>query len=169
MPATMVRARHLITRTLDRRSHAQIDDAALVQEGGVIAEIGPYADLRARFPDMAVLGDGGQVVLPGLVNAHHHVGLTPVQLGSPDMPLELWFVTRLVCRSPDLRLDTLYSAFEMLASGVTTVQHIHGWIPGGAIHGPWGRRLDGTGRPVEAVPSPSAPPPGSRRRRGPRR
>ncbi|MCQ4159049.1 amidohydrolase family protein [Roseomonas sp. GC11] len=131
MTATMVRARHLITRTLDRHTHEQIDDAALVQEDGVITAIGAFEDLRRRYPDMAVLGDGGQVVLPGFVNSHHHVGLTPVQLGSPDMPLELWFITRLVCRNVNLRLDTLYSAFEMLASGVTTVQHIHGWIPGG--------------------------------------
>jgi cytosine/adenosine deaminase-related metal-dependent hydrolase len=33
-------------------------------------------------------------------------------------------------RALDLRLDTLYSAFEMIQSGVTTVQHIHGWRPG---------------------------------------
>ena len=46
------------------------------------------------------------------------------------MPLELWFVTRMVMRSVNLYLDTLYSAFEMIASGVTTVQHIHGWAPG---------------------------------------
>ena len=69
-------------------------------------------------------------MLPGFVNAHHHIGLTPVQLGSPDMPLELWFVTRLVMRRVDLYLDTLYSAFEMIASGITTVQHLHGWLPG---------------------------------------
>jgi hypothetical protein len=47
------------------------------------------------------------------------------------MPLELWFVTRLVARWVDLYLDTLYSAFEMIASGITTVQHLHGWLPGG--------------------------------------
>ena len=69
-------------------------------------------------------------MLPGFVNGHHHVGLTPVQLGSPDMPLELWFVTRMVTRNVNLYLDTLYSAFEMIASGITTVQHIHGWVPG---------------------------------------
>src|SRR4051794_6020615 len=69
-------------------------------------------------------------MLPGFVNGHHHIGLTPVQLGSPDMPLELWFVTRLVMRNVNLYLDTLYSAFEMIASGVTTVQHLHGRLPG---------------------------------------
>ena len=47
------------------------------------------------------------------------------------MPLELWFVTRLVARRVDLYLDTLYSAFEMIALGITTVQHLHGWLPGG--------------------------------------
>jgi cytosine/adenosine deaminase-related metal-dependent hydrolase len=54
-----------------------------------------------------------------------------VQLGSPDMPLELWFVTRMVSRNLNFYLDTLYSAFEMIGSGVTTVQHLHGWAPGG--------------------------------------
>ena len=46
------------------------------------------------------------------------------------MPLELWFVTRMVARNLNLYLDTLYSAFEMVGSGITAVQHIHGWLPG---------------------------------------
>jgi hypothetical protein len=57
------------------------------------------------------------------------VGLTPVQLGSPDMPLEQRFIARMVIRNVDLYLDTLYSVFEMIGSGITTVQHIHGWPP----------------------------------------
>ena len=36
----------------------------------------------------------------------------------------------MICRNVNLYLDTLYSAFEMIASGITTVQHIHGWMPG---------------------------------------
>jgi cytosine/adenosine deaminase-related metal-dependent hydrolase len=36
----------------------------------------------------------------------------------------------MVMRNLDLYLDTLYSAFEMIGSGITTVQHIHGWMPG---------------------------------------
>jgi cytosine/adenosine deaminase-related metal-dependent hydrolase len=32
----------------------------------------------------------GDILLPGFVNAHHHVGLAPLQHGAPDMPLELW-------------------------------------------------------------------------------
>lgn len=130
MTASIVRAAHLITGVNDRHTWNQIDGAGILIENGKISAIGRYEDLIKQHPGLPVHGNGKQVVIPGMVNGHHHVGLTPVQLGSPDMPLELWFVTRLVCRAVDMYLDTLYSAFEMIASGVTTVQHIHGWIPG---------------------------------------
>ena len=127
MPASLIRSRAMITQALDRHRWHEVANGAVLQRDGVIAEIGAAGELIAKHPGVAVLGTGRQVLLPGFVNAHHHVGLTPVQLGSPDMPLELWFVTRLVARRVDLYLDTLYSAFEMIASGITTVQHLHGW------------------------------------------
>jgi 5-methylthioadenosine/S-adenosylhomocysteine deaminase len=130
VPSSIIRARTVVTEPADRRNWHQIEDGAVLQRDGVIAEIGPAAELIAKHPEVPVLGTGCQVLLPGFVNAHHHIGLTPVQLGSQDMPLELWFVTRLVARRVDLYLDTLYSAFEMIASGITTVQHLHGWLPG---------------------------------------
>ncbi len=131
MPSSIIRGRHLVTRALDRHRHEQLDDAAILQHDGIIAAIDSYATLHRQHPDLPVIGTGEQILLPGFVNAHHHVGLTPVQLGSPDMPLELWFATRLVLRDLDLYLDTLYSAFDMVSSGITTVQHIHGWASGG--------------------------------------
>ena len=130
MTSSIVRARHVITGVTDRHSWDQIDDGAVLVENGLVRAVGPYSEISAAHPELPVHGTGRQVLMPGFVNGHHHVGLTPVQLGSPDMPLELWFITRMVCRSVDLYLDTLYSAFEMITSGVTTVQHIHGWIPG---------------------------------------
>lgn len=128
--ASIIRGKYVITRALDRHTCEQIEDGAVLERDGVIAAIGNFADLARDNPGVPVIGSGGDVVLPGFVNGHHHVGLTPVQLGSPDMPLELWFATRMVTRDVDLYLDTLYSAFEMIASGITTVQHIHGWTPG---------------------------------------
>ena len=130
MSSSLIRGKHVITRALDRHRWEQFDDAAVLQRDGIIVAVGAYEELSRANPDAPVIGDGGDVLLPGFINGHHHVGLTPVQLGSPDMPLELWFATRLVTRDLDLYLDTLYSAFEMIASGITTVQHIHGWMPG---------------------------------------
>jgi 5-methylthioadenosine/S-adenosylhomocysteine deaminase len=130
MSSSLIRGKHVITQALDRHRWEQIDDGAVLQQDGIITAIGPFAELSRAHPGVPVIGNGEQVLLPGFVNGHHHIGLTPVQLGSPDMPLELWFATRLVFRDLDLYLDTLYSAFEMIASGITTVQHIHGWAPG---------------------------------------
>ncbi len=130
MPASLIRSRTMITHAVDRHTWNEIADGAVLQEDGVITTIGTFADLHRQHPTVPVIGTGEEILLPGFINGHHHVGLTPVQLGSPDMPLELWFVTRMVMRSVNLYLDTLYSAFEMIASGVTTVQHIHGWAPG---------------------------------------
>ena len=130
MPASLIRSRAMITHAIDRHRWNEIEDGAVVEKDGVITLIGTYADLSRKYPNLPVIGTGNEILLPGFINGHHHIGLTPVQLGSPDMPLELWFVTRMVMRSVDLYLDTLYSAFEMIASGVTTVQHLHGWLPG---------------------------------------
>ena len=130
MPKTIVRSRAMFTRSLSRTMWEQIDGGAILQDDGVIKAVDTFETLRAANPTTPVIGTGNEIMLPGFVNAHHHVGLTPLQLGSPDMPLELWFITRLVLRSVDPYLDTLYSAFEMIASGVTTVQHIQSAMPG---------------------------------------
>lgn len=129
--ASIVHAKHLITDVKGKHQWNSRDDAGVLIEDGKIRAIDNFDRISAAHPQLPVHGSGRQVVMPGFVNGHHHIGLTPVQLGSPDMPLELWFITRMVCRTVDLYLDTLYSAFEMISSGVTTVQHIHSWIPGG--------------------------------------
>ena len=86
-------------KTLSATVWEEIADGALIQEDGVITEIGTYEDMRRNQPHIPVVGSGRKVMLPGFVHAHHHVGLTPVQLGSPDMPLALWFVTRMAARN----------------------------------------------------------------------
>ena len=107
-----------------------IEKGAVLVTDGLIREVGLLSTLQKEHPDAQVIGGEDFAVVPGFVNAHHHVGLTPLQLGSEDLPLELWFASRLALRDVDLYLDTLFSAFEMIASGVTTVQHLHSRAPG---------------------------------------
>ncbi len=130
MTATLIRSRAALLPKPGRTQVETLPDGAVLQEDGIIAAVDTFEALHRKYPNIHVLGTGAEILLPGFVNGHHHVGLTPVQLGSPDMPLELWFVTRMVARNLNLYLDTLYSAFEMVGSGITTVQHIHGWLPG---------------------------------------
>jgi cytosine/adenosine deaminase-related metal-dependent hydrolase len=130
MSSSLVRGRYVIARATSRAEVAVIEDGAVFQRDGRIVEIGTYADLAGRHAADEVLGGPDTVVTPGFVNAHHHQGVTPVQHGCQDLPLELWFASLMQSRDVDLYLDTLYSAFEMIESGVTTVQHLHGWMRG---------------------------------------
>lgn len=129
-PTRLVRADAVLEAFAEDGEPILHHDGAVAVVAGRVAAIGAWETLRTRWPDAEVLGGEGFVAIPGLINAHHHVGTTPLQLGSPDHPLELWFATRLGLRDVDLRLDTLFSAFEMIASGVTTVQHLHSRVPG---------------------------------------
>jgi 5-methylthioadenosine/S-adenosylhomocysteine deaminase len=128
---TLIHADHILTGFAPDGTPQILADAAIVVQGDRIAAIGPAIDLLRAHPDAVRIGGRGRVAIPGLINAHHHVGLTPFQLGARDQPLELWFPERLCMRDVDPRLDTLFSAFEMVASGVTTVQHLHSRAPGG--------------------------------------
>lgn len=131
MPDLLIRGRHVICGIGDDARTEQIDDGAVLVRGDRIAAVGPAAALARQAQDAEVIGGPDSIVFPGFVNAHHHVGLTPFQLGSPDLPLELWFGDRIGNRSVDLYLDTLYSAFELVRSGVTAVQHLQVRYPGG--------------------------------------
>ena len=130
MSSSIVRGRHVVCKVTGRHEADVVDDGAVFQRDGTIVDVGSFADISARHQADEVLGSFDHVVLPGFVNAHHHVGLTPLQLGSLDQPLELWWITRMGARDVDPYLDTLHSAFEMIESGVTTVQHIHGMVAG---------------------------------------
>ena len=132
MTSSLIRGKYLICKVDDRTSAQVFEDGAVFQRDGVIVDIGKYDELASKYNADETIGSARHIVLPGFVNSHHHVGLTPVQLGSHDVALEMWFATRIVARDIDYYLDTLYSAFEMIESGITTVQHLHGWMPGGA-------------------------------------
>src|SRR4051812_29494299 len=122
----LIRTKALI-RGVDASGLAEVvDNAALHVADGRIAAIGDADELIARHPGLPRHGGPDMVAMPGLVNAHHHFGLTPLMLGIPFAPLELWLPHFRGMRRVGHRLDTLYAAIEMLESGTTTVQHIQG-------------------------------------------
>lgn len=101
-----------------------LEDAAVVCRAGRVAEIGAYADLRVKYPAAREIGTDKALVLPGLINAHHHGrGIDPVMLGSADAALEVWLADRAGEPLVDPYLDTLWAAANLLARGVTTIVH----------------------------------------------
>ncbi|WP_428687620.1 amidohydrolase family protein [Roseibium sp.] len=128
----LVRSRAVITG-VDKNLEGEVHEGAgLLVRNGVIEAIAPFEDLKSTHPELPLEGSPEAVVFPGLVNGHHHSGLTPFQLGVPYGPLETWLPQFRGMRYVGHRLDTLYSAIEMLESGTTTVQHIHPGLSGDA-------------------------------------
>lgn len=105
-------------------------DVGIRVENGMIAQIGPLAAVGYGRDSLPRFGSPEMIAMPGLVNSHHHFGLTPLMMGVGFAPLELWLPRFRAMRSVGARLDTLYSAIEMLESGTTTVHHIASGLSG---------------------------------------
>jgi cytosine/adenosine deaminase-related metal-dependent hydrolase len=125
MASSIIRGKYVVTKAQDSQSSEIIEDGAVFQRNGEIMEVGKFEEVRKKHRADKVIGSEKQVVIPGLVNAHHHVGLTPFQLGNLDLALEPWIAVRMANRDVDPYLDTLYCAIQMVEFGITTVMHNH--------------------------------------------
>ncbi len=122
MSTLLVRhATHLATFDGQRR---ELADAGLFARDGFIERVGPSSQL----PDTAdeVLDLGGYIVMPGLINTHHHFyqTLTRAVPAAQDANLFNWLETlypiwaRLT--PDDIRISTQIALAELALSGCTT-------------------------------------------------
>lgn len=130
MTESLIHGRYVVCGVAGPDEVRMIEDGAIFQRDGEIVEIGDGAELRRRHPGVPEMGSRDHLVMPGLVNAHHHVGVASTLLGCGDGPLELWLTEMLGRRDVDSYLDTLWGSMLLLRSGVTTVMHnVVRWIP----------------------------------------
>ena len=120
----LIRGRWIVTGAGD--GDPILENGALRITGNEIVDRGDWNDLRARYPNDAVLGGADCAVIPGLINAHHHSsGATAQQHGLADDFLEPWILAHGKLRRTDVGLNTLLSAARLLRSGVTSVVDVH--------------------------------------------
>src|SRR5881409_2704298 len=131
-PRSLLVLRHadvLVTMDDARR---EIPDGALAAVDGVVEWLGASADLPAPYADAVrgrrarVLDLQGHVVIPGLVNTHHHMyqSLTRAMPGAQDAELFGW-LARLypvwAALTPEMvHASSLTAMAELLLSGCTT-------------------------------------------------
>ena len=108
MSVEILTARWIVTGVTPEGAPEIIDDGAIAFENGGVLAIGPATEVTTAYPEAVVTTHPNHMIIPGLVNSHHHIGLTPLQLGAPDYPLELWFAARLAMRKIDLYLDIIH-------------------------------------------------------------
>src|SRR3989441_9225171 len=102
-----------------------LEDHAVAIRNGRIEAIAPAPEARARFREHEPVELAGQVLIPGLVNAHTHAAMTLMRGLADDLPLMRWLQehvwpaeTRHVSRD-FVRDGTLLACAEMLRGGIT--------------------------------------------------
>ena len=131
MTSSLVHGKYLVARAgADADASTVITNGALFQRDGIIEDVGLYEDLKSQHDADEEIGGDNYLVIPGLVNSHHHGrGITTFQLGTCDDCLETWILAGWGRRPLDYYLMTLYTALQMMESGTTTIMYNHTQTP----------------------------------------
>jgi 5-methylthioadenosine/S-adenosylhomocysteine deaminase len=101
-----------------------IPAGAIVIMDGIVRETGRFDAIAPKYPGADILGDGTQLLLPGLVDAHSHGrGLSPIQKGVRNDFLEnaLFDWAYMPILPPEL--TAAICALRHLRSGCTLLHH----------------------------------------------
>ena len=102
-----------------------ISDGALALREGQIVAVGPSATILSRYEAPEMVDCSGQIVIPGLINAHTHVPMSLLRGLADDLRLDVWLlgymmpVEREYVGEDFCHWGTLLSCAEMIHSGVT--------------------------------------------------
>lgn len=114
-----------------------IENGFLLIESGKISAIGKY-DASQTLPDDAELVDlQGNLLMPGLVNAHTHAAMTIFRGLSDDLPLMDWLNNYIFPAEKNLTAEwveygTKLACLEMIRSGTTTVSDMYLFVKSAA-------------------------------------
>ncbi len=121
MPTLLIKKAHIVTMDDHQR---EIPDGGLFIRDGFIEQVGPTNTLPQSADE--VLDLSGHVVLPGLINAHHHFyqTLTRVVPAAQDANLFNWLKTLYPIwarmTAEDIFISTQTALSELALSGCTT-------------------------------------------------
>lgn len=97
-------------------------------EGSWIKDMGPYEEMRQKYPNEEVLGNGKQLLMPGFIDSHTHgSGLSFIQRGESFDILEkvLLNCEGAIAISPET--NSALNAVHHLKNGCTTLHH-NDWV-----------------------------------------
>jgi cytosine/adenosine deaminase-related metal-dependent hydrolase len=120
----LVRGAHVITDASAGAAGVHTDSAVLVS-GGRIAAVADWRSLKRKHPRARVVGNGKQLLMPGLIDAHSHGrALSPIQKGVLNDYLEnnLYDWAFMPLFEPEL--TAALGVWRHLRSGCTTIHHM---------------------------------------------
>ncbi|MBA8817134.1 5-methylthioadenosine/S-adenosylhomocysteine deaminase [Microbacterium halimionae] len=110
-------------------------DAGIVIEGDTIIAVGAASDLALAYPDAARTHFADRVLMPGLVNSHHHSGM--LRGTAEHLPVWEWLRLHIdpmhrVLKPEDAEAAAWLCYAEGLLSGTTTVVDMWRYMDGAA-------------------------------------
>lgn len=103
-----------------------LKDGGVYVEGNTIVDVGPSAEIKAKYKPDRIFGGRRRLVMPGFVNAHdHYSGHLIRQLGD-DRDLFTWLEEMvmplsIVTKPEDIYIGAKACMAEQIKSGITTV------------------------------------------------
>jgi 5-methylthioadenosine/S-adenosylhomocysteine deaminase len=93
-------------------------------KGDNLVAIGPADEIESAFTAAHVVDCSGQVIIPGLINAHTHIPMSLLRGLNDDLRLDVWLgylmpLEREFVTPEFVRLGTRIACAEMIRSGVT--------------------------------------------------
>ena len=118
----LLRGKYVLASAAETRV---LTDAAVRVSGDTVAEVGDWSALRQAHPDARVVGNGKQLLLPGLIDAHSHGrAISPVQKGVLNDYLENNLLDWAIMPPFDPELTAALGVVRHVRSGCTTIHHM---------------------------------------------
>jgi putative selenium metabolism protein SsnA len=119
--------------TVDENSTV-LQNGAVVVEGDTIKEVGDTQAMKAKYPQAEFMDANGKVIMPGMINAHHHFystfargipskGAPPKTFG--DILEGLWWKLDKVLTLEDVYYSAMLPIIDSVKCGVTTIFDHH--------------------------------------------
>jgi len=130
-------------RVLDVRSGRYRENQIILIEGDRIKEVGPASDLASRVPPGAKVVDlSHATVLPGLIDAHTHLTMSPYLMGYRSLGVSIPREALLGARNARVTLEAGFTTVRNVgASGYSDIA-LRDAINAGDVPGP---RIDASG------------------------
>jgi len=114
-----------------------IRDGVVVVEDGRIVDVDKSRDLRHRYSGYEKIDAEGKVVIPGLVNTHHHAAMSLLRGYADDFPLQEWLEKWIwplekYITGRDVYVGALLTAVESIMGGTATINTMYHYMEGGS-------------------------------------
>jgi cytosine/adenosine deaminase-related metal-dependent hydrolase len=133
MSATLIMRGRYVLADPRKKEQGVLRDGAIAIEGGRIAALGSFRDLESQYRGARILGNGRQLLMPGLVDAHSHGrGMSPIQKGVKNDFLENALFDWAYMHALPAELCAGMTAYHHIRSGCTLLHH-NGFDDDGAV------------------------------------